>query len=141
MMYDKNVRGSILGNMKISNIKKIHITSFYEELQERGMSYGTVSFFQKVLSSIFNMALDNELIKNNPTKRALDSVSGEHKRKEALTQSQQQEFIPYLYKHDRDMYRKVVFLIGTTCRISEFAGLTWDDVDMENRIITIDHQL
>lgn len=27
------------------------------------------------------------------------------------------------------------------CRISEFAGLTWEDIDMKNRIITIDHQL
>ena len=141
LMYDKNVRESILGNMKISNIRKINITSFYEELQAKGISYGTISFFQKLLSSVFNMALDNELIKSNPTKRALDTVEGVHKRKEALTQNQQQDFISYLYKHDRDLYRKVAFLIGTMCRVSEFAGLTWDDVDMKKRIITIDHQL
>lgn len=140
-MYNKNVRDSVLGNMKISDIKKINITSFYEELQMKGMSYGTISFFQKLLSSVFNMALDNELIKSNPTKRALDVASGMHKRKEALTQSQQQDFLSYLYKQDRDMYRKVAFLIGTMCRISEFAGLTWDDIDMKNRVITIDHQL
>ena len=140
-MYDKNVRDSILGNMKISNIKKINITSFYEELQAKGMSYGTISFFQKVLSSVFNMALDNELIKRNPTKRALDVVEGTYKRKEALTQSQQEDFLSYLYKQDRDLYRKVAFLIGTMCRVSEFAGLTWDDIDMKNRIITIDHQM
>ncbi len=140
-MYDKNVRDSVLGNMKISNIKKINITSFYAELQAKGSSYGTISFFQKVLSSVFNMALDNELIRNNPTKRALDTVCGAHKRKEALTQAQQKEFLSYLYKQDRDLYRKVVFLIGTMCRISEFAGMTWDDIDMKNRIVTVDHQL
>ena len=39
------------------------------------------------------------------------------------------------------MYRKVAFLIGTMCRVSEFAGLTWEDIDMKNRIIVIDHQL
>ncbi len=32
-------------------------------------------------------------------------------------------------------------MIGTMCRVSEFAGLTWNDIDMKNRIITIDHQL
>ena len=141
MMYDKNVKNSILGNMKLSDIKKVNVTYFYGELQEKGISYGTISFFQKLLSSVFNMALDNELIRNNPTKRALDTVNGVHKRKEALTTSQQEGFLSYLYKQDRDMYRKVAFLIGTMCRISEFAGLTWDDVDMENRVITIDHQL
>ena len=46
-----------------------------------------------------------------------------------------------LHKHDRDMYRKVTFLIETMCRVSEFAGLTWDDIDMKNRLVTIDHQL
>lgn len=140
-MYAKNVKDSILGNMKISDIKKANIVSFYEGLQEKGISYGTISFFQKVLSSVFNMALDNELIKSNPTKRAMDSVCGSHKQKEALTKSQQEGLLSYLHRHDRDMYRKVVFLLGTMCRVSEFAGLTWDDIDMKNRMITIDHQL
>ncbi len=140
-MYNKNVRNSILGNMKIADIKKANISYFYQKLQEDGISYGTITFYQKLFSSIFNMALDNDIIRNNPTKRALDAIEGAQKRKEALTKKQQEEFLSYLYKQDRDMYRKAAFLIGTMCRISEFAGLTWDDIDMKNKIITIDHQL
>lgn len=140
-MYKKHVSDSILGNMKISDIRKINITYFYEQLQEKGISYGTVSFYHKLLSSVFNVAVDNELIRNNPTKRALEVVEGTHQKREALTRKQQEGFLTYLYKHDRDMYRKVAFLIGTMCRVSEFAGLTWEDIDMKNRIIVIDHQL
>ena len=141
IMYNKHVLNSILGNMKISDIKKINITFFYEQLQEKDLSYGTISFYHKVLSSVFNMAVDNELIRNNPTKRALDTVRGTQQRREALTRKQQEGFLAYLYRYDKDIYRKVVFLIGTMCRVSEFAGLTWEDIDMKNRIITIDHQL
>ena len=141
MMYDNNVKDTVFGNMKISDIKKANVTNFYEQLQENGKSYGTISFFHKLLSSVFNMALDNNMISTNPTKRALDVVQGEHKKKEALTKKQQDEFLLYLYKNDRDMYRKVAFLIGTMCRVSEFAGLTWNDIDMKIRIITVDHQL
>ncbi len=140
-MYNKHVSDSILGNMKISDIRKINITYFYEQLQEKGISYGTVSFYHKLLSSVFNMAVDNELIRNNPTKRALEVVEGTHQKREALTRKQQEGLLTYLYKYDRDMYRKVAFLIGTMCRVSEFAGLTWEDIDMKNRIIVIDHQL
>lgn len=140
-MYNKNVRNNVLGNMKISDIKKVNIVYFYEKLQESGISFGTISFYHKVLSSVFNMAIDYDLIRTNPTKRALESVNGSSKRKEALTRNQQEGFLAYLYLHDRDMYRKVAFLIGTMCRISEFAGLTWDDIDMRERMITIDHQL
>lgn len=69
VMYDKHIRNTVLGNMKVSDIKKVNIVRFYEELQENQISYGTITFFQKVLSSVFNMALDNEMIRNNPTKR------------------------------------------------------------------------
>lgn len=140
-MYSKHVSNSILGNMKISDIRKINITYFYEQLQEKDISYGTISFYHKLLSSVFNMAVDNELIRNNPTKRALEAVEGTHQKREALTRKQQEELLAFLYKHDRDMYRKVAFLIGTMCRVSEFAGLTWEDIDMKNRIIVINHQL
>lgn len=140
-MYSKHVSDSILGNMKISDIRKINITYFYEQLQEKDISYGTISFYHKLLSSVFNMAIDNELIRNNPTKRALEAVEGTNQKREALTRKQQEGLLSYLYKHDRDIYRKVAFLIGTMCRVSEFAGLTWEDIDMKNRIITIDHQL
>ena len=92
IMYNKHVLNSILGNMKISDIKKINITFFYEQLQEKDLSYGTISFYHKVLSSVFNMAVDNELIRNNPTKRALDTVRGTQQRKEALTRKQQEGF-------------------------------------------------
>lgn len=64
-----------------------------------------------------------------------------HKRKEALTHNQQKELLSNLYVQNRDLYRKVAFLIETMCRVSEFAGLTWDDIDIEARIITIDHQM
>lgn len=140
-MYDKNIKNNILGNMKIADIKKVNITHFYEELEMQGKSYGTICFFHKLLTSIFNMALDNELVRNNPTKRALNVVEAAYTRREALTRSQQENLLSFLFRNDKDMYRKVAFLIGTMCRVSEFAGLTWDDVDMKNRIITIDHQL
>ena len=140
-MYNKHVSNSVLGNMKISDIRKINITYFYEQLHEKDISYGTISFYHKMLSSVFNMAIDNDLIRNNPTKRALEVVDGTHQKREALTRKQQEGLLAYLYKHDRDIYRKVAFLIGTMCRVSEFAGLTWEDIDMKNRIITIDHQL
>lgn len=67
-MYNKNVRNNVLGNMKISDIKKVNIVYFYEKLQESGISFGTISFYHKVLSSVFNMAIDYDLIRTNPTK-------------------------------------------------------------------------
>ena len=75
-MYDKHVRKSSLGEMNIQNIKKSHIVDFHLQLQDKELSYGTITFYQKVLSAIFNMAIDDELISRNPTIRALDQIEG-----------------------------------------------------------------
>lgn len=38
-------------------------------------------------------------------------------------------------------YPFFTFLLGTGCRIGEAIGIRWDDVDMEKRIININHSL
>ena len=140
-MYNKHVRESFLGAMNIHEIKKVHIVDFYLQLQDKDLSYGTITFYQKVLSAVFNMAVDDEMISRNPTIRALDQIEGSQMQREALTAEQQDNLLKYAKKNNPDMYRKLVFLIDTMCRVSEFAGITWNDIDMKEKMITIDHQL
>lgn len=49
-------------------------------------------------------------------------------------------------ERSKDAYTKrtldyIIFLIGTGCRIGEMMGLRWDDVDFENNVISINHQI
>lgn len=141
LMWNKHIRESRLGNMKLLDIVKPDIVSLYQQLAEIGISYGTITFYNKVLSSIFNMAIDDNILEKNPAKRALNEVEGEQKRRNALTVAQQEELLSYARKMDYSMYQKLVILLYTMCRISEFAGLTWEDINFEDRVITIDHQL
>lgn len=140
-MYNKHVRESFLGEMNIQDIKKAHIVDFYVQLQDKDMAYGTITFYQKVLSAIFNMAIDDEFIERNPTIRALDQIEGSQVQREALTVDQEKAFLDYAKKNNFDMYRKLIFLIDTMCRVGEFSGITWNDIDMKEKIITINHQL
>lgn len=140
-MYNKHVRESVPGNMKLQEIKKAHIVQFYISLQQKGLSYGTVVFYQKMLSAVFNMALDEEFIDRNPTLRALDQIEGNRKEKTVLTVREQESLLAYAKKYNPEMYRKVVFLVDSMSRVSEFAGITWSDIDMKEKIISINHQL
>lgn len=140
-MYNKHIRGSGLGQMNIQQIKKTDIVKFYQSLQEEGLSYGTVLFYKKLLAAVFNMALDNEFITKNPTVRTLDEVEGYQKHKEILSVEEQEYLLKFAKTTDNDMYRKLIFMIDTMCRVSEFAGMTWKDIDMKERIISINHQL
>lgn len=140
-MWNKHIRNSMLGNKKLLDIIKSDIVYQYRQLQEKGLSYGTILFFQKVLSSVFNMAVDDEILERNPTQRALDEIEGESEKREALTISQQKELLLYAKTHNPGMYQKLVIFFDTMCRFGEFAGLTWDDIDMKKRYVIISHQL
>lgn len=63
--------------------------------------------------------------------------------REAITKDQMKKFLKFV--HDDNVYCKYyeVFyiLFHTGMRISEFCGLTIKDIDLQNRIINIDHQL
>ena len=58
----------------------------------------------------------------------------------ALTLEQQRAFLGFLNNEKYVRWRPLfVALFGTGCRIGEMIGLRWEDIDMEKRIISINH--
>lgn len=140
--WNKNVKNTVLGHKKILDIRKADIVSFYSELLEYGLSYGTVLFFHKVLSAVFNYAMDAmELIDRNPCRRALDNIEGSQKETKPLTKAQDKALIQYVYEHDKEMYPIFLLMRETMVRLGECVAVTKSDIDFENSTITIDKQL
>ena len=61
----------------------------------------------------------------------------------ALTIEQQRCFMEYIANHPIYYHWWPMFtiLLGTGCRIGEALGLRWQDLDFENRVISINHSL
>ena len=38
-------------------------------------------------------------------------------------------------------YPLIAFMLGTGCRISEALGMTWDDINFEERYVSVNHQI
>lgn len=66
-----------------------------------------------------------------------------HTDKKALTREEQAEFLRFLQNNKtyRCYYELVALMLSTGCRISEALGLTWEDINLQEKYITIDHQL
>ena len=64
-------------------------------------------------------------------------------KRRSLTVPKQKAFMNYLYtNHQYQGFKPVItVLIGTGMRIGECLGLRWQDLDFENRIIDINHNL
>jgi integrase len=142
-LWDLHVKENRLGNMAIGSIKKSHIQKFYAELSQSGHADGTIRMFHNnLLRPTLEFAVDNDLIRKNPTKGCLEGYDATRKR-EALTWKEQQIFLDYIGSRDELKIHlpMIQIMIGTACRISEICGLTWNDVDMKNRSIRISHQM
>lgn len=136
-----------LGNMKLSAVKYSDMKRFYNSLADAGLSVATIGLVDKILHPIFDLAIRDGIIRTNPTSgimREIKKGSKEDDRKRhALTLDEQTAFIDFLtgsnlYRHWLPLF---TFLLGTGCRVGEAIGLRWEDCDIKNGTISINHIL
>lgn len=132
------------GGKKISQIKVSDAKLFLIKLQSDGRGYSSIHSIRGVLRPAFQMAVDDDVLHKNPFGFELATVIvNDSVTREAITREQMRKFLKFI--HDDNVYCKyyevVYILFHTGMRISEFCGLTLRDIDLENRIINIDHQL
>lgn len=137
------IRDSVIGGAKITDIKKSDLLLFYNSLIERGLSVGTVKIIHKIIHPAFQLACDDNIISKNPSDDCMKDYSDNVEKKYALTRKEEQEFFDriMLKPRMRRYYPMYAIMIKTGLRISETVGLTWNDVDMWNKMIHINHQV
>ena len=146
-MYDRYIRDGF-GKRKLDCIHYSDIDLLYKYLHyERGLKLQTVDIINNVIHPTLQMAVRDQLIPFNPSDGVLKDLkqkSQEEKRKvHALTMEQQRIFLNYVRDHPvyGIWYPMFVILLGTGMRISEQLGLRWADVDMNRRMIHVEHGL
>ena len=133
------------GQKKIRSVRTSDAKLFLIKLQqEDGMGYSSVHNIRGVLRPAFQMAVDDDILVKNPFGFQLSGVVvNDSGTREAISIEQMRKFLKFV--HDDSVYCKyyeaVYILFHTGIRISEFCGLTLRDIDIEKRVVNIDHQL
>lgn len=146
-MYDHFVRGGF-GKKKVGDIKYSDVLHFYHDLiHNKGIQINTLDTIHTVLHPTFQLAVRDGIIRMNPS----DGVMAELKKKtgnkkgirHALTLEQQRAFMNYIAESPVFVGWLPFFtvLLGTGCRIGEVVGLRWQDVDLKERTININHAM
>ena len=145
--YDHYVRDTF-GNKRIAEIKYSDVLQFYYYLlNEVKISLGTLDTVHCLLHPTFQLAVRDEIIRNNPTDGVMKEISRESGKnrgiRHALTVEQQRAFMEYIANHPIYYHWWPMFtvLLGTGCRIGEALGLRWQDLDYDRRTISINHSL
>ena len=145
--YDHYVREGF-GKQKIGDVRYSDVKKFYYELLEvRKIAPGTVDGVNTVLHQTFSTAIRDEIIRGNPT----DGVMAEIKKSDlwvrpkrhALTLPQQRKLVEFITDnhHFKGWCPIITVLLGTGMRVGECLGLRWEDIDLEERMIHVDHNL
>ena len=134
----------LFGSRPIGKIKNSDAKDFFIRLQDGGRAYRTIHNYHSVLRPAFQSAIDDEVLVRNPFDFRLATVlNNDSVRREALSKEEQESFLAFVRSHPyyRTYYEGVYVLFHTGLRISEFCGLTADDIDFVNHSVSIDHQL
>ncbi len=145
-MYNHFVRDTF-GKRKIGDVRYSDIKIFYQSLLEKNLKPNTLENVHTQIHPTFQMAVRDGLIHRNPS----DSVMAEIKKsnlwnkpkRHALTIPQQKAFMNFIEGHrEYEGWAPVItVLLGTGMRIGECLGLRWEDIDFEERLISVNHNL
>ncbi len=134
-----------LGCARLDQIKPLHIVEYENSLRQNGarkdgkkgpLSETTILQHHAVLSSIFNAAVDWQILKENPVAR----VKRPRKNKANIPAYDEEQTAALLaaLEYEQPQYQALVHLALTSgLRKSELMALTWDDVDFEAGTIEV----
>jgi len=146
-MYDHFVRGNF-GARKISDIKYSDVKEFYYTfLNENRMKASTLDNINSILHPTFCLAIRDGLMRSNPTEGVMCEIKkGNYWKKDkpkALTEDQVTKLFDFIKNSDeyKHWYNFLAVLYGTGMRIGEMAGIRWEDIDMDNNVISVNHNV
>ena len=146
-MYNHFVRDT-LGKRKLVEIRHSDIKEFYYTiLEKQQMKANTLDNVHTQLHPAFDMAVRDGLIRMNPTDGVMTEIKKsklwDAPKRHALSIPEQKAFMNFI-DGDREYegwLPVLTVLLGTGMRIGECLGLRWEDLDFEERSISVNHNL
>lgn len=147
--YQKKIKNHIkpvLGRYRVNTITHEQLQDFVINLYDNGMSLNTISVISGILSKAFNYAVDNY---NLPVSPAVRLKPPRNKRPKVLSKTYKRDIIPQteiqaiFERFPETSPSHIPLMFGYKCgmRISEAFAVVWEDIDFDNKTITINRQI
>ena len=129
-----------LGNKKIAEINDSDIEVYIFEKLESGLSKDTLKKHYQILKQVLDQAVFLNLIKYNPAK-FVHLPETKKERNRPLTKKEIQKLLNVAKDYDEWIHNFIVITLYLGMRRNESLGLSWNDIDFENKIIHIRQKL
>lgn len=135
--YEAHVRNHIvpeLGNYTLSSLRNDMVQRFINGLAEKGLKSLTIERIVGTLKAALIQAVDNGLLAKSPAARVKMPLPQERTPR-VLTVHEQELFMEAAKTHRNGEI--FLLILGTGLRIGEALALTWNDIDFDNCILSV----
>ena len=130
----------IFAQMPVSEVTYPMLQKFVNDLLNNGLKPKTVKNILDVIKVVFKLAIRLSLIKENPCD-FVELPKYDNKRYFSFSSAVQTDFIYAILTYDVYMYRDIFLFLLHGRRRNEVLSLSWDMVDMEQRLYYIPAQI
>jgi integrase len=124
-----------LGAMQLGQITTLDVTEFFNKAKEKLASKYMLNLYA-LLSTMFDVAVQHNLIGISPVRRKLHRPQHEPKEKPVLSAEQVRKVLEAVTEEYKPL---LVVTAVTGMRIGEILALRWQDVDLDGRKMTVRH--
>ena len=126
------------GSRLIDTIKPIELERWQNDLLQKYKA-GTVQKFRSILYSIFDKAVDNDIIQKNPLEKVtapkvLLNLQYDEDNADPFTEEELRKIIKHAEGYMKNF---IMFMYGTGMRPGEIVALRWSDIDFVRKMIHV----
>ena len=136
--YKANIQKCI-GSMIISEVKPMHCQNIFNVMNEEDYAGSTMYQTRITLVNMFSAAKENRIIKNSPVTKSVKCPKKVEVRTRVLSLEEQKAFLDVA--RNTTNFRQYMLILNTGIRTGELVGLKWEDIDFENRTISINRSM
>jgi integrase len=125
-----------LGNYKLQKLTRAQYQAFINKELET-LKESTVKGIHGLFMTIINKAVEHGIIDRNKFQGISISKGNEEEKVKFLTKEEVQKLLMVAKTFEFDEYMSVFILLRTGLRKGELLALTWDDIDFDNKLMTI----
>ena len=127
--------GPVIGKMQIKSVLMLHCQNVINQAQDKGDASSSLAKIKSVMSMLFESAVENRLIEQNPVTKHVKYNHTKPAEKYVLTVKQQHDFCELA----KESVHGKVFLLAlqTGMRCGELMALSWSDINWAQQVINV----
>lgn len=147
--YEKKIRLYIkpqLGQYRLKSITKNILQDFITKMFNDGFSTNTIASIKGILTKSFDFAVDRHYVQVSPATRLITPTNLQPQK---TTRQKPHVYIPQekikeifeRFPEGTSAYIPLMIAYHTGLRLGEVYGLVWEDIDFENKTLSVNRQV